>query len=105
MRPFTKTLTVTGSTAWLPINYSQNAFNMGVQVVTSGGASIVWAVEITNDNIYDSAITPIATAAPAPMDTGTVTEIGNITIPCRAIRLTATITSGTVTMTVIQGRS
>jgi hypothetical protein len=105
MRPFTKTLSATGSTNWLPINYSQNAFNIGVQVVVSGGASLVWIVEITNDDIYNPAVTPVATVAPAPLDTGTATEVGNITIPCRAIRLTATITSGTATMTAIQGRS
>lgn len=105
MRPFSKTLSATGTTAWLPINYSQNAFNLGVQVTVSAGASLVWVVQVTNEDVYDPTVTPVAITAPAPLDTGTTSEVGSITIPCRAIRLSATVTSGTATMTVIQGRS
>lgn len=104
MRPTSITISATGATAWIPVDYTQANFNLGIQVVVSGGASLTWAVQITSDDIYDPAVTPTATTVAAPLDTGTATEISNITIPCRAVRLNTTILSGTATITVIQGR-
>jgi hypothetical protein len=102
MRPKSKTLTATGSTAWIPVNYRQEDFNIGIQIDVTGTITS-WAVEVTMDDVFDSTVTPVAVAAPSPLDTGTTDEIGALTVPCRAIRLTATITSGSVKMTVVQG--
>lgn len=105
MRPKSKTLSATGSTAWLPVDSARAQFNIGIQIDVSAGANLTWSVETTSDDIFDPSVTPVATAALSPLDTGTGDEIGSITVPCRAIRLTATITSGTVKMTMVQGRS
>ncbi len=101
MRPTSVTVTNAASSAWIPVNYRQNNFNVGIQVdVTSGTPT--WAVQVTSDNVFDSTVTPIAITAAAPLDTGTTDEYGNITVPVRAVRLTQTGT-GVSVMTVIQG--
>lgn len=104
MRPTSVTVSSTGSSAWIPVDYRQAPFNLGIQVDVSGGATLTWVVETTMDNIYDSSITPMAsTDISGSLSTGTGDESGGITTPCRAVRLNCTITSGTATMTVIQG--
>lgn len=104
MRPTSVTVSSQTSSAWIPINYKQRNFNVGVQVDVSAGATLTWLVETTSDDIFDSAVTPTAITAPAPLDTGTGDEIGNITIPVRAIRLRiSAYTSGSAVMTIIQG--
>lgn len=103
MRPTTKTLSATGYTDWIPVDYALAAFNVGVQVMPSNGADIIWSVQYTLDDPYTTLI-PKAVPAPDPLKTGTSYEIGNLTVPCRAVRLAATVASGTVDFTVIQGR-
>ena len=104
MRPTSVTNTATGVSAWIPVDYTQANFNLGITVDVSAGATLTWVVEVTSDDIYDSSVTPTAFTAPAPLDTGTTDEVGNITIPIRAVRLNTTITSGTAKMTIVQGR-
>jgi len=104
MRPTSVTVSATGSSAWIPVDHTQNGFLLGLQVIVSGGASLTWVVQVTSDDIFDSTVTPTAITAPAPMDTGTTSEVGSLAIPVRAVRLNATVTSGTATLTVIQGR-
>ena len=104
MRPKSTTLSTTGYSNWIPIDYRQTAFNVGVQIQPSAGADVIWAVQITTDDPYTTLI-PRAVAAPEPLNTGTTYDIGNINIPFTAIRLSATIVSGSVTMTIIQGKS
>lgn len=103
MRPTSVTVSATGTSAWIPVDYKQTPFNLGIAVKVSGGASLSWVVDMTLDDIFDSSVTPTAIPAPAPLETGISNEVGNITIPCRAVRLNCTITSGTATLTVIQG--
>lgn len=103
MRPRTVTLSSTGTSEWIPVNYALSAFNVGVHIVPSNGASVVWSVQVTNDDPF-TVLIPSPFEAPEPINTGTTFQMGNITTPCRAIRLAATIASGTVTMTVVQGR-
>ena len=105
MRPTSVTVSATGSSAWIPVDHTQRNFNVGIQVDVSAGATLTWVVQMTSDDIFDSSVTPTAFTAPSPLDTGTGDEVGNITIPCRAIRLNATVTSGSATMTLVQGRS
>ena len=106
MRPTSVTVTTSGSagqSAWIPVDYTQANFNLGIMVDVTAGTP-TWAVQITMDDPFDSAVTPTAVAAPSPLDTGTTDDVGNITIPCRAVRLTHGATTGTSVMTVIQGR-
>lgn len=103
MRPTSVTLSSVANSAWIPVDYTQANFNVGLQVVVTGTA--VWAVQVTSDDIFDPTVTPTAITAPAPMDAGPTSEIGNLTVPVRAVRLNVSSwTSGTVTLTVIQGR-
>jgi hypothetical protein len=104
MRPTSVTVSATGSSAWIPVDYTQANFNVGISVDVSAGATLTWVVQLTSDDIFDASVTPTAFTAPAGLDTGTADEIGNITIPCRAVRLNCTVTSGSATMTVVQGR-
>ncbi len=103
MRPKTITLTSTGSTDWIPVDYTMSTFNVGIQVMPSNGADVIWSVQTTLDDPYTSLI-PRATPAQDNLRTGTAYDVGNITQPCRAVRLTATIASGTIEFTVVQGR-
>ena len=99
------TVTVGSATSsqWIPVDYTQTPFNLGIQVVTSG--THTWKVEMTMDNPLDASVTPTAVTAPSPLETGSATEQGGITIPCRAVRLTVTpYTNGSSIMTVVQGR-
>lgn len=104
MRPTSVTVGSQTSSAWIPVNYKQTPFNLGIQVTGSG--TNTWKVEMTSDDIFDSTVTPTAVTAPSPLETGSgaTAEQGSITIPCRAVRLTiSAYTSGSATMTVIQG--
>jgi hypothetical protein len=105
MRP--KTTNALGSvttTAWYPVNSASADFNVGIQVNVSSGASLTWVVQTTSDDVFNPAVTPEAVTAPSPLDTGTVSETGVITIPVRAVRLSCSVwASGTVSMTIIQG--
>lgn len=107
MRPTSITVTTsaaTGQSAWIPVDYTQTPFNLGIMVdVTAGTPS--WVVQMTMDDPFDSTITPTAVAAPSPLEAGTTDEVGNITIPCRAVRLYHASSTGTSVMTVIQGRN
>jgi len=102
MRPTSVTVTNAATSAWIPVDYTMSTFNLGIMVdVTSGTPT--WVVQVTMDDIFDPTVTPTAVAAPSPLETGTTDEIGNLTIPCRAVRITQSGT-GVSKMTVIQGR-
>lgn len=103
MRPKTITLTATGSTDWIPVDYTMSTFNVGIQVMPSTGADVIWSVQTTLDDPYTTLI-PRSVPAQDNLRTGTGYEVGNVLTPCRAVRLTATIASGTIDFTVVQGR-
>jgi len=102
MRPQSVTVSSSTSSAWIPVDWRKEDFNLGIMVDVSAGASLTWSVEMTMDDIYDPTITPTAVVAPAPLDTGTADEVGQITIPCRAVRLTLVWVSGSAKMTIVQ---
>lgn len=103
MTPQVISLSAAGSTAWIPVDYKQNPFNIDVAVVLSNTPNLTYKVEYTLDDIFDSAITP--TAFSHSTLTGlTANAQAPILYPVRAIRLTITAwTSGTATMTALQG--
>lgn len=108
MRPTSVTVTTsadTGDSAWIPVDYTQANFNLGIMVDITAGTP-TWNVQMTMDDPFDTSITPTAVAAPSTtgLDAGTTDEVGNITIPCRAVRLHHATSTGTSVMTVIQGR-
>lgn len=103
MRPTTKTISATGYTEWIPVDYTLSAFNVGVQIMPSVGASVIWSVQTTLDDPFTTLI-PKAVQAEGNLKTGIDYAVGNITNPCRAVRLAATVSSGTIDFTVVQGR-
>ena len=100
MRPIQISKTGTGTTTWVPLNYCDPSFLVGLGLTVSG--TITTDVEHTFDNVQDSTVTPIAfkhstlTAKNANAD-------GNYVVPVRAIRLNNTAGTGTSTLTIIQG--
>jgi len=105
MTPQVISLSAAGSTAWIPVDYIQNPFFINLALVFSNTPNLICKVEYTLDNIFDPLVTPTAFAHTSL--TGiTSNTVGSITYPVRAIRLTITTwTSGTVTLTALQGTS
>jgi len=103
MTPQVISLSAAGSTAWIPVDYKQNPFYINLALVLSDTPSLTCKVEYTLDNIFDSSITPTAFTHTGLSSVSTNTT-GSITYPVRAIRLTVSSwTSGTVTLTALQG--
>lgn len=110
MRPTSVTVATTTFSAWIPVDWARKPFELGVQVASlTTTTTATWKLEITNSDIFDPAVTPVAITAPSPFEAGTqaADEIGVITVPCRAVRLnvSAVDAANSVTMTVLQGRS
>ena len=57
-----------------------STFNVGIQVMPSVGASVVWSVQTTLDDPFTTLI-PKAVPAPDNLKTGTDYAIGNIVTP------------------------
>ncbi len=103
MTPQVISLSSAGSTAWIPVDYKQNPFYINLALVLSDTPSLTCKVEYTLDNVFDSSITPTAFTHTGLSSVSTNTT-GSITYPIRAFRLTVTAwTSGTVTLTALQG--
>lgn len=103
MTPQVISLSAAGSTAWIPVDYKQNPFNIDVAVVLSNTPNLTYKVEYTLDDVFNPAITPTAFSH-ATLVGLTANGQAPITSPVRAIRLTITAwTSGTATMTALQG--
>lgn len=101
MRPQVITKSSAGTTAWIPVDYKQNPFNVGFGVVVSG--TNTYDVEHTFDDIFDSTVTPTAFKH-SSVTAQTANKDGSYTAPVRAIRLNVTAyTSGSATLTILQG--
>jgi len=101
MRPQVVTQSAAGTSAWIPLDYKQSPFNVGLGVVISG--TLTADIEHTFDDVFDSTVTPTAfkhstlTAKSANAD-------GNYAFPIRAVRINNTAyTSGSTTLTILQG--
>lgn len=102
MRPQVVSKTGAGSTAWIPLDYKQNPFNVGLGVVVTG--TVTYTIEHTFDDVYDSSVTP--TAFPhSTLATQSGNKDGNYAFPVRAVRITnAGGSTGTTTLTILQGQ-
>jgi len=99
--PSVVTQTGTGTSAWIPVDNTQNAFAIGFGCVVSG--TVTYDVQHTFDDIYDADVTPVAFTH--SVVTGkTANQDGNYAFPIRAIRLNVTAGTGSVTITILQGR-
>lgn len=107
MRPTSVTVSSQAASAAIPVDYTQANFNLGISVVSTGTST--WSVQMTMDNVFDPSVTPTWIAVPSASGleagAGGTNEVGSVTVPCRAVRLNVSAyTSGSVTMTVVQGR-
>ena len=101
MRPQVITKSSSGTTAWIPVDYKQSPFNVGFGVVVSG--TLTYDIEHTFDDVFDSTVTPTAFKH-ATVVSQTTNKDGSYTAPVRAIRLNVTaFTSGSATLTLLQG--
>jgi len=104
MRPIQKTLSAAGVSVWVPVDYRQAPFEIGIGVALTAGANLTYTVEHTFDNIQDSTAT-INAYQNAGLTSKTVSDDGNYAFPVRAIRLNVTTyTGGSATMTLLQGQ-
>lgn len=103
MTPQVISLSSATSTAWIPVDYKQNPYNISLALVFSNTPDLTCKVEYTLDNIFNSSVTPTAFTHASLTDI-TTDATGSITYPIKAFRLTVTSwTSGTVTLTALQG--
>ena len=100
MRPQVISKTGTGTTAWVPLDYKQNPFNIGLGVVVSG--TITYDIEHTFDDVFDSTVTPTAFKH-GTLTAQTTNKDGNYAFPIRAVRINNTAGTGTTTITLLQG--
>lgn len=101
MRPQIISKTGTGTTAWIPLDYKQNPFNIGLGIVVNG--TITYDIEHTFDDVYDPSVTPTAFKH-SSLTAQTANKDGNYAFPVRAIRINNTAGTGSTTLTILQGQ-
>lgn len=100
MRPQVISITGTGTTAWIPLDYKQSPFNVSVAAVVNG--TVTYDIEHTFDEIFNTTVTPTAFKH-ASITAQTANKDGNYAFPVRAIRVNNTAGTGTTTLTILQG--
>lgn len=100
MRPQVIAKTGTGTTAWIPLDYKQSPFNVGLGAVVNG--TITYDIEHTFDDVFDSSVTPVAFKH-SSLTAKTANADGNYAFPVRAVRINNTAGTGTTTLTILQG--
>ncbi len=102
MRPKKVTVSGVATSAWIPVDYKQDPMNIGIGCVLVSGTG-TYTVEHTFDDVFDSAVTPVAFAN-SGITAQTASKDGNYAYPVRAVRLKVTVSSSAVvSMTIIQG--
>jgi hypothetical protein len=99
MRPTSLLTTGVATSAWIPVDYRQNPFNIGLAVVVGG--TITYTVEHTFDDPFTG--TPVAFPH-SVLAAQTASKDGNYAFPVRAIRVNNTAGTGTTTITILQGQ-
>ena len=101
MRPQVITQSSAGTSAWIPLDYKQNPFNVGFGVVASG--TLTYDIEHTFDDVLQAGVTPTAFKH-STVTAQTTSKDGNYAFPVRAVRINVTAyTSGSATLTLLQG--
>ena len=100
MRPQIFSLTGTGTSAWIPLDYKQSPFNVGFGIVVDG--TITYDIEHTFDDVFDTTVTPTAFKH-ATLTAQTTNKDGSYIVPIRAIRINNTAGTGSTTVTLLQG--
>ena len=100
MRPQVISLTGTGQSAWIPLDYKQSPFNVGLGAVVNG--TVTYDIEHTFDDVFNSDVTPVAFKH-STLVTKSANADGNYAFPIRAVRVNVTAGTGSVTVTLLQG--
>ncbi len=102
MRRKSITVTATGPSQWIPLDFRQAPFNVSVSAKINSGTA-TYTVEHTFDDVLGS--TAAATAFPhSTIAAQTTNKDGNYAFPVEAVRINVTAgASPNVTFTVIQG--
>ena len=104
-RPVRVTLTTVTSSAPIPLNNYSTPFNVGIGCDVSAGGDGNYTVQHTFDDVFSKTFTPAAATwfTTTGLGAQTTDQNGNYSAPVTACRLTInSITTGSVTMTVIQ---
>jgi hypothetical protein len=101
MRP--ASVTTPGGTAassWLPLDHLTSGYGDGLYCKVTGTAT--YSVEVTPDNIFDSAVTPQAYPCDiVALTAATTTQSGSLLKAARAVRVNQASGAGTVTLTAV----
>lgn len=100
MRPVRVTVSGVSASSWVPVDWMRKDPSLGVFVTLS--ATATYTVQITGDDVFNPAVTPTAFSVPnANLVAATTNQVAQVTVPCTAIRINVTASTGTVTLTVI----
>lgn len=100
MRPMNLSITGVGVSAWIPVDWRQQNFQLEISTVVSGGA-VTYNIEHTTTNLYDTSLTPNIRQHPSGSALTAGTEV-SYTMPIFAFRINITAGSGTVTVDALQ---
>lgn len=106
MRRVVEVVTGVANSPAIPMDYRAQVFNVGVECIVS--ATATYNVQYTLDDIYGTGTINWFNAVTTIPASGTVltgastSQMASITVPCSAIRLNVTASTGTVTLTLIQ---
>jgi hypothetical protein len=102
MRPAVLSSTTTGTTAWLPLDITENPSSLAIGVTISATAS--YGVEYTYDDPFVTSPAPVAFGFLTGIPSGTTTNKEHVsTTPVRAVRLNIASNTGTVKLTALTG--
>jgi hypothetical protein len=101
MRPSKTTVTGVTTSPWLPVDaYTAGGAGFGVFVEPGAGATV--SVEMTPDDVFDPAVTPVAYATGVAALSGAVANAqGMVGTPVKAFRLNQTVGATLSTLKVV----
>lgn len=83
-------VTISGATtgSWIPVDqYLDAGMAVGLFVASSGAVAGTYSVEVTPDDVFNTAITPVAFASdPAALTNASANQRGAQTTPVKAVR-------------------
>jgi hypothetical protein len=105
MRPVRQTVNQTGTGAPVPLDYIQSPFNVSFRAFLPSGATAVYGVQYTLDDLNDPNITNVDWIYDTNVGSGTaISATGNYMFPVRAVRINvASLSGGPIDFTVMQG--
>ncbi len=105
MRPVNVTVSTVASSAWIPLDITENPASLSIGCRILAGATATYGVEITYDDPFDAVTAPVAFGYLSDIPSGsTINKDSRLTGPVRAARLTvAAVTGNGVKMTILQG--